>query len=415
MNLRDSRLAKNTGFLYLLSLSSQIINFALIPFETRVLGSSAYGVVASAVSLSSIMVIVLDFGFILSATECVVKAAHDKDALSSITWNVLAVKMFLSTIVGLIVLFLTMLVSPFKEFPAFFWLYFAAYAVNAALPDFLYRGLEDMKAISIRSVATKIICALPIFFVLDGPMTMWTIPAFLLLGNGMAVVYSYWDVRRRYGIRYRTPQWGACIELFRAAFPFFVSRFASTFYQSMNVVILGVLYPGQPVVGQYGASEKFLSYVKFVSSPVADSLYPYMIRTKNYRLCIKVLVVSSAAIGCLAVGAWVFAEPICVFIFGEGYQGAAVLLRCLLPAMLVIFPTYILCFPMLVPMGLSDWANRSNIVGAVIQLGLLLVLFASDSLTAESLCIAASISEASVFLFRLYAVVSHRRLLSGWK
>lgn len=31
------KLAKNTGFLYLLSLSSQIVNLALIPFETRVL------------------------------------------------------------------------------------------------------------------------------------------------------------------------------------------------------------------------------------------------------------------------------------------------------------------------------------------------------------------------------------------
>ena len=59
------KLAKNTGFLYLLSLSSQIVNLALIPFETRVLGSEAYGVIALSVAMSSIITIVLDFSLLL--------------------------------------------------------------------------------------------------------------------------------------------------------------------------------------------------------------------------------------------------------------------------------------------------------------------------------------------------------------
>ena len=86
------KLAKNTGFLYLLSLSSQIVNLALIPFETRVLGSEAYGVIALSVAMSSIITIVLDFGLILSATERVVKLAGNAASLARLLGNVACAK-----------------------------------------------------------------------------------------------------------------------------------------------------------------------------------------------------------------------------------------------------------------------------------------------------------------------------------
>ena len=96
-------LAKNTLFLYLMSLSSQVINLVLIPFQTRVLGSEAYGVISLAVSMSSIVTIVLDFGFILSATERVVGLVGDRPGLSRLLSNVAHAKAMLALALGVIV------------------------------------------------------------------------------------------------------------------------------------------------------------------------------------------------------------------------------------------------------------------------------------------------------------------------
>lgn len=170
------------------------------------------------------------------------------------------------------------------------------------------------------------------------------------------------------------------------------------------------MYPGQAVVGHYGAADKLLSLSKTFSSPIADSLYPYMIRTKNYRLCIKLLVLVMPVVLLLCGTLFVFAEPICLFVFGGGYAGAAILIRCLIPAIAVILPTYIVCFPILVPMGLSGYANKSNVVGAVVQLLLLSGLSWSGNLNAISLCIAVSISETTVFAYRFFAAVVYGRL-----
>lgn len=405
------RLVRNTGLLYVMSLSSQMINLALIPFQTRVLGSEAYGVISLAVSMSSIMTIVLDFGFILFATERVVGLVGDRAGLSRFLANVACAKLALALAVGGVVATLVAFVPPFCDNRSLFVLFYLAYAVNAFLPDFFYRGHEDMRAITMRTVAIKLVSALPIFVLLRGPADMWVVPALLLLGNVGAVMLSYRDVARRYGI---APVGGAVresLQLLRSSFGFFVSRFASVFYQSLNAVLLGFAYPGQAVVGHYGAAEKFLSCAKTASSPVADSLYPYMVRTKNYRLCIWLLAVACPLILVAAVVAWIFAEPLCLFVFGPGYEGAAVLLRCLMPAITVIFPTYVLCFPMLVPMGLSSLANRSNVIGAVVQVVLVVVLVVTGTFSAPTLCLAASVSEVSVFLFRLWAVISNRHLL----
>ena len=405
------RLAKNTGFLYLLSLSSQIVNLALIPFETRVLGSEAYGVIALAVAMSSIITIILDFGFILSATERTVKIVGDARGLACLLGNVACAKACLALVVGFVVGVLVLFVQPFSDYRSLFLLYYLAYAVNAFLPDFFYRGHEDMRVITVRTVMVKVVSALPVFFLLRDPSDMWVVPALLLVGNAAAVMFSYFDIRKRYRVRPFACKASESLSLLRESFGFFVSRFASVFYQSMNSVLLGSVYPGQAIVGCYGAAEKFLSYSKALSSPVADSLYPYMVRTRNYGLCIKVLLLAMPFVLSAAVVAWAFAEPICLFAFGKGYEGSAELLRCLIPAIVVILPTYVLCFPMLVPMGLSRYANRSNVIGAIVQIALVGILFATSAFDARSLCLAASASEVSVFLYRLWVVWSHRSLI----
>lgn len=405
------RLFKNTGLLYVMSFSSQAINLVLIPFQTRILGTEAYGVISLAVSMSSIVTIVLDFGFILSATERVVGLVGDHVGLGCLLANVARAKSALALVAGVVVTTLINFIPPFCDNRLLFALYYFAYVINAFLPDFFYRGHEDMRVITMRTVAIKVVSALPIFVFLRSPVDMWLVPAFLLLGNAGAVAFSYRDISRRYGV---VPAGGAVresFELLRLSFGFFVSRFASVFYQSFNAVVLGFVYPGQAVVGYYGTAEKFLSYTKTVSSPVADSLYPYMVRTKNYRLCIRLLAVVCPLILVTAAIVWYFAEPLCLFVFGPGYEGSAVLLRCLMPAIAVIFPTYTLCFPMLVPMGLSALANRSNVIGAIVQAVLVVVLFTTGAFSAPALCLAASASEVSVFLFRLWAVVSNRNLL----
>lgn len=403
----NRRLVSNTAFLYILVFSSQLLNLATIPYQTRVLGPSCYGVVGAIVGIMGLVTIILDFGFLLSATKRISEVRDDQTQISKIMSSVLGCKMLLVLVLCVAGLAATFAVQVLVENRVLFVLYLAAYSVSGMLPDFVYRGIEDMKAITIRTVCVRVFCAALIFVFLRGPEDVFVLPLLLLAGNALAALYSFYDLKRRFKIVFLIPKLNSIIDCCKESLPYFGSRFASTAYQSLNAVLLGAVYPGNPVVGYYTSADKFMSLVKTASSPVADSLFPYMTRNKNYRLCKRILLLSCLPIALLGFIAFVFAPEICAVAFGEEYRDAGQLLRCLLPAMLVIFPTYIICFPILVPMGLSKQANLSTGIGALIQISLIVVLTLSGNFSAVNLCISASVSEVSVFLYRLFVMLKY--------
>ena len=109
----------------------------------------------------------------------------------------------------------------------------------------------------------------------------------------------------------------------------------------------------------------------------------------------------------------IFAEPLCVFAFGKEYAGAGNVLRLLLPIAWVILPTYIIAFPVMSPLGLVKYANRSNIIGMFIQISGLIILKFVGVLNVYTICGLTSLTEVSVFVYRLLTVMLRKKLKLG--
>ncbi len=405
---KKKTLAKNTFFLYAMSLSSQVISLFTVPYQTRILSPELYGTVGFAVSLMLMASLVLNFGFLYSATQRVAENTDDLDYVSKIYTSVFIIKVCLGAIVLVVVLGICSISEAARSNPILFLLYYFAYFLAALLPDFLYRGFERMKVVTIRTVSIRLFAAVSIFVFLKSEQDVLVIPGALLIGNAVALLVCLLTDKRSFGVSFCRVRSSFVWRVFADSIPFFASRAASTVYQSANAVILGLFYPGQAVVGWFNAADKGLSAVKMASSPIADSIYPYMVKNKDFALAKKVLLASVPIIVLACVIAFMFADQLCGIVFGEGYEQAGDVLRCLIPAMAVIFPTYIVCFPIMVPMGLAKQANMSTVFGMCLQLALLAALVVSGTLNVYSLCICASVSEVSVFLFRITNVIVHR-------
>ena len=65
-------------------------------------------------------------------------------------------------------------------------------------------------------------------------------------------------------------------------------------------------------------------------------------------------------------------------------------------------------FPILSPMGLSKYANISNIIGAIVQIVLLVIIYLCGMLDATSICIATCITEVLTVSFRVLVVWFNR-------
>ncbi|CRZ34635.1 PST family polysaccharide transporter [Herbinix hemicellulosilytica] len=405
----DKTLLSNTFFLYLLTFSSRLFSLATVPYLTRILGAVTYGKTGIALAYMSYVAIIMDLGFILSGTQKVVNHKNDILYISKLICSVALIKFLLGILVSAIFT-AYILCNPNMRYD--FWFYFfylAAFIVNAFLPDFYYRGIEKMKVITYRTLAVKTIFTVLIFILVKDDRDYWLIPLITLLGNALALIIMYYDLKKNYGIRFCRASLSEVWQITKDTLPFFASRIASTVYQALNTIILSFVYGNSPIIGYYTSVDKIVSLSKTVSSPLADSLYPYMLREKDFKTVKRLLIKTMPVIIIGTLIIFIYAKLLCIFLFGREYASAGNILRCLLPIIVVILPTYLLCFPVMVPLGLSKYANMSNIVGMGIQIIGLVILIFTDNINVYSICIMSSVTEVCVFLFRLAAVLVYRQ------
>ena len=163
LSTTNKRLLSNTGFLYLMTISVQVLNVLTIPYLTRVLGPAVYGRIGLAQGYMSYVQIILDFGFILSATQMISEHSNDKKVASMVIVSVSAIKLFLTGIVTIAFVLLYAFEFFDKSNAMIIFIYLIAYLFNALLPDYYYRGIEDMKITSIRTVIIRVLFTILIF------------------------------------------------------------------------------------------------------------------------------------------------------------------------------------------------------------------------------------------------------------
>ena len=399
----------NTLMLYILTFSNYFFNFITVPYQTRILGPVRYGNLGFATSMMVYFQLILDFGFLLSATEEVAKNQKDKKKLGSILTEVSICKVFLMLLCFVALMLMCSNVDRLKSDPLLFILYFISVAINSFIPDFLYRGLEEMKAITVRSVLIKMFFTIMIFILLKEPEQYHIVPLMNLIGNLGAVIGVYIHLKKKMGIRFEKVSISQVLNTFKKSSTFFYSRIASTVYSATNTFILGFLYgESSPIVGYFSTADKLITTGKQAITPVTDSLYPYMVSHKDFKLAKKLLLIGTPVLtaGCIF---WaVFAEPICVILFGEAFRESSQYLRLLVPIVWCAFPGMMFGFPILSPMGLSKYANISNIIGAIVQIVLLVIIYLCGMLDATSICIATCITEVLTVSFRVLVVWFNR-------
>ena len=410
INGKTGVLLKNTVMLYILTFSTYIMSFIVVPYETRVLQPEKYGLLGVATAIMVYFQLVIDFGFILSATEEVSANREDTRRLSQIFTAVTLNKLFLTVISGAVLLLLCQLVPRWSEHTQFFLLFFAATALNSLIPDYLYRGIEQMGAITIRTVLIKLFFTVMIFVLVHRPEDYYIVPLLNIIGNGAALLGVYFHLRYKLKVWFVRCTPGDVFRNLRRSTTFFLSRIASTAYTAANTIILDILSSGASTAFYTGA-DKLVTTAKNGMAPISDSLYPYMIKNRDFRMVKRVLMVLEPVIILACAVVFIWARPLCIWFFGAEYGPAAPVLRAMLPAVAVILPSYILGFPTLSAMGLSRYANYSVIFGSCLHIFNLIMLYACGKMNMVSLGALVSVAETAILLFRIIVIIRNRSLM----
>lgn len=408
-NSENRTLARNTVMLFILTFSNYVFNFITIPYQTRILQPEVFGNISFAMSAATYFQLLIDFGFIISATEDVSKAREDKSKISEILTSITVCKSLLCLLSYIILGVLCIIIPRFREDVPLLFLYLTSYSIYTFLPDFFYRGIENMQAITIRSVCIKMFTVIMIFMLLKKPSQYYLIPVLTGIGNLAAVISAFIHIKRL-GYGFSRVKKRSCLHAFKRSSFFFTARIASTVFTTANTLILGVKFgENSALLGHYATAEKAVNIAKQSITPISDSLYPYMVKRRNFKMIKKALIygVPLFFAGCLIVIIW--ANPICAFIFGEKYYASGRYLRLLAPVAFFAYPSTILGFPALSPLGLSKYVNISTFFGAAVQILLLTAMYFITGISAVNICISTCITEFSIFAFRAVTVCNKLR------
>lgn len=405
-NRRRGSLVENTVMLYILQFSNMALAFLTQGYQVRVLGMDRVGILGAAQYAVAFFQILIDFGFIMSATAKISQHRDDNDYLNRVLTCVVAAKCFFMLLsFAILAVFIRPGLSP-GDF-AVYALYLLSTCMVSLLPDFMYRGLEQMAAITVRAVTIKLFATVMIFVFVHQPEDYWMVPAFMAVGNAGAVLFVYWHLYTRIGVKFCRVTVREIWTEIRESSQFFLSKVAASINTNLNGVLLNQI-AGPVATGLYTNADRIIGAAKNGMSPIADSLYPHMMKHRNFKIIKKALVLIYPIIlaGCAVV--FIFAKPLLTLWLGEAGADVALPLRLMIPVAVCVFPNYILGYPTLGAMGLAKFANISVGFGTVVYLLGALAAHLTWGIDLLSLCVLASVTEFSVLVFRLAVILKYR-------
>ena len=402
-----NKLVTNTAMLYLMNIAKMVFPFLTLPYLTRVLSVEGYAVVSYVKSVMQYMQLVVDFGFLLSATTAIVGAVGDGRKLGSIVSNTILAKLMLSAAALAVLGVMTASIELLRQNVAYVLLSFVTVALSAFLVDYLFRGLEQMQEITIRFVTMKgIATALTFLFVRSDGDLLW-IPVLDILGTLVSLVLV-WARVRRYGIMLCMPKLREAWNQLKISFRYFVSDIATTAFGALNTLLIGIMLPAAQIA-LWSVAMQIVAAVQSLYSPITNGIYPEMVRSRSLRLIKKVcrIFVPVLLAGCCAL--FFLAKTAVLIVSGEKYLDAVPILQLLIPVLLFSFPAMLIGWPALGALGRVRETTATTVISALFQCAGLALLMASGHFTLTTIALLRGATELVLFSSRMAMCVRFRK------
>lgn len=419
-NRKRHSLLENTIMLYILQFSNMALGMLTQGYKMRVLGVELVGVLGAGQYAANFFLIFMDFGFLLSATAKVSARRDDKRELSRLLSCVVAAKLIFALIsIGVMAFLIAPNLSGTGEVLTYSFFLLSTIA-STLLPDYMYRGLEQMSAITVRAIAIKLVATTLIFVLVRRPEDFYLSPLCTAIGNLGALVFVYWHLSKKVGVGFMRVSFRDIWAEIKDSSQFLLSRMAASINSNLNGLLLKHAMPDtgislytspEAATGLYTSADTVITAARNCISPIADSLYPHMMKNKNFKIIKRTMLFFYPLylLGCAFV--FVFAKPLLILWLGPAGENVVLPLRLMIPAAVFSFPNYVLSYPTLGAMGLSKYANYSIIFGTVVFLAGTAVCWLTTGINLIALCVLTSLTEFSTFLFQLAVIIRNREIL----
>ena len=412
LKLENNKTAKtlfaNFTYLSILEIIGLLLPLISYPYVIRTVGADNYGVVVFCQAIIAYVVIIINFGYNVSATR----------KISENRTNVFKIREIYSSIVyQKLLIFAICLVS------GLFVLIFLKYDYSVILlgfiglciqevffPTWLFQGLERMKFITIITFVAKCSCLILIFLFVHDKKDYACIPVLYSIGGFFTSVLSVIILKKKFDIYFVKVSKYRMKEDFLESLPFFTSRLSAIVMERGNVLVIGTFF-SYDMVAIYDLCAKIVSILKTPFSLVAQVIYPNVAKSKNMLLVkksIKIVLLFGAFV-CLFV--YLFAPNIILLLSDTSMLGAVSILKIMVLYVPIVGISYLFGASVLVVKGYSREYNLSVVYTVLIYILMLLSFISFSKVNLYTMALAFVAPELFVALYRI-CIVKYKNILN---
>lgn len=370
------------NFLYssILTTANYIFPFLTYPYISRVLGVHNIGICNFIDSIINYFILFSMMGIGTIGIREIAKCKNNPEERSAVFTNLFVLNTISTTIALIVLIILIYVIPKLYEYKELMYIGALKLVCNYLLIDWLYRGLEDFKYVTIRTIIVKCLYVGAVFIFIhhaNDYKTYYLISCLMITFNAIFNgAYARKFVRLSF----------AKFALKPYIYPFIILGIyciLTSMYTSFNVAYLGFV-SNETEVGYYTTATKLYSILLAIFTAFTGVLLPRMSslvadnKIDEFKLLLQksINILFTFSIPTIILST-IMAPEIIKIIAGQGYEGAIIPMRIVMPLMLIIGYEQILVIQTLMPLKKDKSILFNSICGAFTGICLNLILVGS--------------------------------------
>ena len=367
---------RNFFYNSILTLSGYIFPFLTFPYVSRILGVSNIGIYNFVDNVINYYVLFSMMGIAIIGIRLTAKYKNNSEQLNKTFTGLFALNT-INTFIALIALGLSIYFIPqLQPYKNMMYIGSAKVLFNLFLIEWFYKGIENFKYITIRSLIIKTIYVVTVFVFVRKENDYVIYYLLTILSVAVNAAFN-WYYKNRFVSLSRSFEIKPYIK------PFLILGFymlLTSMYTTFNIAYLGFVTDVREV-GYYATATKLYSIILALFTAFTSVMLPRIssLLAENKIDEVKALTKRSFDILFyfsfpLIIFSSVFAPQIIQIIAGDGYEGAIIPMRIIMPLILIIGIEQILIIQLLMPLNKDKAIFTNSLLGALVGITLNVLL-----------------------------------------
>lgn len=366
-----SKVFKNGIWLTILQIVNTVMPIITIPYITRILGASEYGIFSIALNWILYFQVFVEFGFGLSgARKVALLKLNEQKKLNNIYNNIISSRIIL-LIISFVLLNVIAFFSKFniRVYISMIILFIMIFGTTFQL-TWLFQGKQDMKFITIINVTSRLISFILIFILVKNSKHLYLYCLLysitILISSFISNIIAY----KKYDLKFKFSNLKNIKNEMDEGKYLFASSAMTKVFSGFGITVLGIIST-TTITGIYSAIYKIPYVLTMIFSPVSQAIYPYVSSKFNSgvnnglntikKICIPILLLFCVP----AIIVILFSKLVVNFVFGYKYAIYSSIVIPLVLQFLFSIVNNFLGIQFLVASGYQKNYSKSLLIGCI--------------------------------------------------